>query len=58
MDLGRSDSFNVLTGRSVCCLQLVSGPRSVGLFRCPDKSLCLPSPESEWASVARIVSVS
>ena len=58
MGLGRSDCFGVLTSRSVCRLQNVSGPRLVGLFRCPDKLLCLLSPGCEWASVGRIVSVS
>ena len=52
------DYLGVLTSRSVRRLQDVSGPRLVGLFRCPDKSLCLPSPGCEWASVSRIVWVS
>ena len=54
MDLDQLDSFDVLTSHSVCRLQDVSGPRSVGLFRCPDKSLCLPSPGRQWASVGLI----
>ena len=58
MGLGWPDCFGVLTSLSVCRLQDVSGPRLVGLFQYPDKSLCLPSPVREWASVGRILSVS
>ena len=56
--LDRSDSFVVLTSPSICPLQSVSGPRSVRVFPWADKSLCLPSPGSECASVDRILSVS
>ena len=53
----RSDSLRVLICTSLCGLQLVSGPRSVGLFACPDLSLPVWSPGSEWASVGRTLSV-
>ena len=49
MGLDRSGSFHVLTSPSLCRLQEVSGPRSVGFFPYLDKSLPLPSPAGEWA---------
>ena len=58
MGLGRSDSSRVLTCPSLCGLQDVSGPWSVGFFPYPDLSLPVRSPESEWASVDWILSVS
>ena len=54
MRLGRSVSFCVLTSPSLCRPQLVSAPRSVGLFPCPDKFLPLPSPGCECASVQSV----
>ena len=56
LPLGRFSS-RVLTSRSLCRLQEVSAPGSVGLFPCPDKSLPLPSPGSECVSVDRFLSV-
>ena len=55
MGLGQSDTFGVLTSLSLYRFQDVSGPWSVGFFRCPDNFLRLPSPVGEWASVSRIL---
>jgi hypothetical protein len=56
--VARSDSFHALTCLSICVLQKVSAPRSVGFFACPDLSLDLRSPGSECPSLGQILSVS
>ena len=53
-----SDIPGVLTWPSLCALQSVSAPRSAAFPPCPDKSLPLPSPERECASVGRFPYVS
>src|SRR6266850_736373 len=50
--------FRVLTCPPVCALQLVSAPRSVGFFPCPDLSVRLCSPVRECPSLSQILSVS
>src|SRR6266850_1517621 len=50
--------FRVLTCPSVCALQSVSAPRSVGFFPCPDLSVHLCSPGSECPSLGWILSMS
>ena len=51
-------SLHVLTCPIGCRLQLVSAPRSVGFFPCPDLSLAMLSPVCECPSVGPILSLS
>ena len=58
MPLARSVSFRILKCPSLCCLQNVSVPRSVGFFpcQCPDEYLPPLSPGSERSSLGQFVS--
>ena len=57
MPLVLSVSVRGLTSPSVCRLQRVSTPRSVGFFSRPNKSLPLTSSVREYSSIGWFLSV-
>jgi len=56
--LAHSDSFHVLTCLSICALQDVSAPCSLGFLLCPDLSICLHSSVCECPLLTQIPSMS